>query len=151
MRTNPFSAAATLRGAALRRFALHYIEMLVAMGLGMVLLMPLWRPVLAVVGAAGLLDRATAHLLVMATDMALGMAAWMLVRRHSRAAIIEMTLAMYVPFAVLLVPLWAGALPAAAVSAAGHLLMLPAMALAMLLRAGEYTHHHAPSTPHPAA
>jgi hypothetical protein len=148
MRTNPFSAAAALRGAALRRFAVHYLQMLVAMVLGMVLLMPLWRPVLGAAGAAGLLDRTTVHLLVMATDMALGMALWMLVRRHSLAAVGEMTLAMYLPFAVLLVPLWAGALSPGAVSAAGHLLMLPAMALAMLLRASDYT--HTPRTPHPA-
>lgn len=138
MRTNPLSAAAGLRGAPLRRFARHYLEMLIAMVLGMVLLMPLWRPVLG----AGLMDRAGVHLPLMAADMTIGMGAWMLVRRHSRAALAEMALAMCLPFAVLMVPLWAGLLSAGAVSAAGHLLMLPAMAVAMLLRVGEYTHAH---------
>jgi hypothetical protein len=136
------SAAAGLRGAPLRRFARHYLEMLIAMVLGMVLLAPLWRPLLH---AAGLTEQATVHVLVMATNMTIGMSLWMLVRRHSWAAIGEMALAMYLPFVVLLVPLQAGLLSSGTVSTAGHLLMLPAMALAMLLRVGEYTHAHHPA------
>ena len=147
MRTNPFSAAAGVRGAPLRGFVRHYVEMVAAMVVGMMVLGPLWHPVLQ---AAGIMDPGPgAHLMLMATDMTIGMAVWMRVRRHGWPAIGEMAVAMYLPFVVLLVPLWAGALSAGAVSAAGHLLMLPAMAVAMLARAGEYTHVHA-ARPAPA-
>ena len=78
------------------------------------------------------------HVLVMATNMTLGMALWMAVRRHRWVAIAEMGLAMYVPFAVLLPPFWAGWLSADAVFVLGHVLMLPAMLLAMLRRPAEY-------------
>src|SRR4051794_18918480 len=82
----------------------HYLEMVVAMVVGMVVLGPvheyLWP---------GLDDRADVAALVMATDMAIGMAAWMRFRGHSWPAITEMSAAMYVPFAVLLVPFWTGA------------------------------------------
>jgi hypothetical protein len=59
-----------------------------------------------------------------------------------------MTAAMYAPFLILLVPWWAGLLPGEAVLLGGHVLMLPAMVLAMLHRRGEYTgdHAHVPRT-----
>jgi hypothetical protein len=75
--------------------------------------------------------------------MTIGMSAWMLVRRHSRRAIAEMGLAMYLSFAVLFPPFWAGWLPGDAVMVAGHVLMVPAMVLAMLRRPAEYGCHAA--------
>jgi hypothetical protein len=45
---------------------------------------------------------------------------------------------MYLPFAVLFVPYWAGAVSGSVVMDAGHLLMLPLMALAMVWRRDEY-------------
>ena len=48
----------------------------------------------------------------MATNMAVGMGAWMRFRGHSWRGIAEMSASMYVPFAVLLVPFWAGAIGA---------------------------------------
>ena len=78
------------------------------------------------------------HVLIMATDMAIGMAAWMAVRRHSTAMIAEMCAAMYVPFLALLVPYWLGAVSAGVVMTAGHLLMLPAMAVPLLRRRHEH-------------
>ncbi|MGY1728681.1 hypothetical protein ACI79J_17065 [Geodermatophilus sp. SYSU D01062] len=116
--------------------ARHYLEMVVAMVAGMVVLGPvgtwLWP---------ALDDRADVHAIVMATEMAIGMAAWMRVRRHSWPAIAEMSAAMYVPFVVLLVPYWTGTISASALFTAGHVLMLPAMALAMWWRLDEYAHH----------
>ncbi len=100
---------------------------------GMVALGPLWS-----LAAPTLPDRGDVHALVMATNMAVGMGAWMRFRGHSWASTAEMSGAMYVPFLVLLVPFWAGALSADALFTGGHLLMLPALALAMLLRPGEY-------------
>jgi flagellar biosynthetic protein FliP len=111
----------------------HFLEMLVAMAVGMVALGPLW-PDLAT-------DRVEAHTLVMATNMTVGMTALMLWRRHRPAAVVEMALAMYVPFVLLFPAHGAGWLSAGAVVVVGHVLMLPAMVLAMLHRPEEYTAH----------
>jgi len=118
------------------RFALHYLEMVVAMVVGMVVLEPVWSFLWP-----GLSDVVTAHVLVMATDMALGMALWMRLmksRRHGWAGIAEMSAAMYVPFVVLLPFYWTGVLSEMTLMTAGHVLMLPAMLVAMLRRRHEY-------------
>ncbi|GAB3313203.1 hypothetical protein GCM10027451_26980 [Geodermatophilus aquaeductus] len=124
------------RSRRTRHLVRHYLEMVVAMLAGMVVLGPvhgfLWP---------GLDDRADVAALVMATDMAIGMAAWMRFRGHSWPAITEMSAAMYVPFALLLVPFWLGAVSGGVLMTAGHVLMLPAMALAMWWRVDEYAHH----------
>jgi hypothetical protein len=112
----------------------HFVEMLVAMLVGMMALGPLW-PDLAT-------DRVEVHALVMATDMTIGMTALMLWRRHSAVAVVEMALAMYLPFVLLFPALWAGWLSGGAVFLAGHVLMLPAMVLAMLRRPAEYAACH---------
>ena len=117
------------------RFAFHFVEMVVAMAVGMVALGPLWS--LALPGLAAHPD---AHALVMATDMTIGMALWMRIRRHSWPRIAEMSAAMYLPFVVLLVPYWLGAISGAALTDLGHLLMLPAMLAAMLWRRADYYH-----------
>jgi flagellar biosynthetic protein FliP len=116
-------------------FVRHYVEMVVAMLVGMMVLGPLEQLVWPALD-----DRADVHAMVMATNMAIGMAAWMRFRRHSWPAIAEMSAAMYVPFVVLLVPYWAGAISGGTLSTAGHVLMLPAMALAMVWRREEYAH-----------
>jgi hypothetical protein len=48
--------------------------------------------------------------------------------------------AMYLPFLVLFVPLALGLIGEGALMLWGHVLMLPAMAAAMLLRPHEYAH-----------
>jgi hypothetical protein len=114
----------------------HYLEMVVAMLVGMVALGPVWSLVWP-----GWTATTEVHVLGMATNMAIGMAAWMAFRRHSPIAIVEMSAAMYLPFVVLLVPYWAGLIGAGVVFTAGHLLMLPAMAVPMLWwRRSEYVH-----------
>ncbi|RBY82049.1 hypothetical protein DQ238_05415 [Geodermatophilus sp. TF02-6] len=112
----------------------HYLEMVVAMVVGMVVPGPLEDLLWPELG-----DRVDVHVFVMATNMALGMGAWMRFRGHSWVAIAEMSAAMYVPFAVLLAPYWAGAVSGSFLFTAGHVLMLPAMALAMLWRLDEYS------------
>jgi len=113
----------------------HYLEMVVAMVVGMMALGPLEGLVWP-----GLDDRVDVHALVMATNMAIGMGAWMRFRRHSWPAILEMSAAMYLPFVVLLVPYWAEAVSGDFLFTAGHVLMLPLMALAMVWRRSEYAH-----------
>ena len=123
------------RGRRAWHFARHYLEMVVAMFAGMFLLGWLER-----LAAPGLELRTDVGVLVMATNMAIGMGAWMWLRRHSWRGIAEMSASMYVPFAVLLVPYWTGAIGEHALMTWGHLLMFPAMALVMVLRPSEYTH-----------
>jgi len=113
----------------------HYLEMVVAMFAGMFALGPVWGLVWP--GWTAVFE---VHVLVMATNMAIGMAAWMAFRRHSAVAIAEMSAAMYVPFLVLLVPYWLGAVSAGVVMTAGHGLMFLAMAAPMLWRRQEYVH-----------
>jgi flagellar biosynthetic protein FliP len=121
-----------------RRFALHYAEMLVSMGAGMVLFgwLESFLPV-------DLMARGDVGAVVMATNMSLGMGLWMRIRRHPWAGIAAMSAAMYVPFAVLLVPFWAGLISSGTLMLAGHALMLPAMALAMLRPSAGHGHGRA--------
>ena len=118
-----------------RHLGRHFVEMVVAMVVGMVVLGPVWLLVWP-----GLSGHVVADALVMATDMAIGMGGWMRFRGHSWGAIGVMSAAMYLPFLVLLIPFAAGAVTGATVTTAGHLLMLPAMALAMTYRRHEYLH-----------
>jgi hypothetical protein len=133
---------AVRRNAALRRFIRHYLEMVLAMVAGMVVLGPLESVALGALGASHALDRPELNVLVMATNMTVAMSAWMRFRGHTWAPVAEMAAAMYLPFVVLFVPLWLGTITEATLMFAGHLLMLPAMALAMLLRREEYTRAH---------
>jgi putative intracellular protease/amidase len=117
-------------------FVWHYIEMVIAMTLGMLLLGVVWDAVLPETA------RTDVPVLIMAADMTIGMAVWMGIRRHSLAAIAEMSLAMVLPFVILLVPFWFGVLPGHLVMPVGHVLMFVLMAVAMLRRRDEYLHHH---------
>jgi len=139
-RTSPVQKAR--RGTALRRFTVHYVEMVVAMVAGMVIFGPLETLIIDATGWSSVFDRAGVNALVMATNMTVAMAAWMRFRGHSRAPIIEMPAAMYAPFLVLLVPLWRGSITEPTFVLVGHVLMLLGMLLAMLLRLAEYTGHH---------
>jgi hypothetical protein len=123
-----------------KKFALHFAEMVVAMAVGMVVLHPVWMFVLDAVGAAGLMHNPYTGALIMATNMTVAMSAWMKFRGHRWRPIVEMGAAMYVPFLVLFVPLALDLIDKSALMLWGHLLMLPAMAVAMLLRPHEYAH-----------
>lgn len=130
------SARPTWRAAVTdRAFVVHYLQMLAAMIVGMVVLGPLSMLVGGRVAVE--LDA-----LLMATWMTAGMAAWMAWRRHSWRSIAEMGLAMYLAFAVLFPPLWLGLLTGDGVMIVGHVLMLPAMAIAMLYRREEHLRTH---------
>ncbi len=129
------TATATAPAHPVRHFVRLYLEMVVAMFAGMLVL----GAVVALVWP-GLTARADVGAMVMATNMAIGMGAWMRFRGHSWRGIAEMSAAMYAPFLVLLVPFWAGAIGEHALMTWGHVLMLPAMAAVMLLRPAEYAH-----------
>jgi hypothetical protein len=131
----------TLRGQALRRFVRHYLEMVLAMLAGMAVLGPAESMLLNPIGWAELRAHPETHALVMATNMTVGMAAWMRFRGHGWAATAAMAVAMYVPFVALFPPLWLGVLPATGLMVLGHVLMLLAMAAMMLWRRDQYTGH----------
>jgi hypothetical protein len=87
--------------------------------------------------------------LIMATNMTIAMCGWMRYRGHRWRPTLEMAAAMYLPFLALFPPLWLGILSPTGLMLYGHLLMLPAMTAAMLLRPGEYTGHHHNTQPSP--
>jgi flagellar biosynthetic protein FliP len=80
--------------------------------------------------------------LLMATSMSVGMTALMVWHRSPVSSIVEMCLAMYVSFAVLLPAHWLGLLSGEAVIVLGHVVMLPMMAAVMLRRREQYLDHH---------
>jgi hypothetical protein len=125
--------------ASTRHFARHYGEMLMAMFLGMgVLLMPLG----AALGVVGLSLHDTDALMIsgMAVTMTAPMVAWMRYRGHGWAACADMTAAMVIPTLGVLALLWTGLLPdLGTLLLIEHVVMLPSMLVAMLLRREEYT------------
>jgi hypothetical protein len=128
------------------QFLRHYLEMVVAMLLGMAILGPLESALLNPVGWQSLRSVPELNALVMATNMTAAMVAWMRYRGHGPAATTLMATAMYLSFVVLFPLLWLGVVSPSGVLVGGHLLMLPAMAAAMLLRRDRYTGRHIDKT-----
>jgi hypothetical protein len=93
-------------------------------------------------GWTALNDSIVPSTLLMATWMSLGMAIWMRVRGCGWPAILEMSLAMFVPFVMMYPFYWAGLVGGMAIMIVGHVLMVPAMVVAMLFRRDEYTRGH---------
>jgi hypothetical protein len=118
-----------------RTFLRHYLEMVVAMLLGMAV-------VLGALAAAGVeLASVELELLVMATSMTVPMVAWMRHRGHGWAPAAEMSGAMYAPTAAALVLLWTGLVEDEhGLMMIQHVAMFPLMFAAMLLRRDEYSH-----------
>jgi hypothetical protein len=121
-----------------KKFTVHFLEMVAAMAVGMVVLHPVWMFLLDASGAAWLMSNPYTGALIMAMNMTVAMSAWMRIRGHRWRPIAEMGAAMYLPFLVLFVPLALGLIDSGALMLWGHVLMLPAMAAAMLLRPHEY-------------
>jgi hypothetical protein len=133
-----------------RHFIRHYLEMLVAMFLGMgVLGVPAVLALESVgVTYSELQDDAPALLIVgMAATMTVPMVGWMRYRGHGWPACADMTAAMLVPTAGILALLWSGVMTdVGMLLMIEHTVMPPLMLVAMLLRRDEYTgaaHHRA--------
>jgi hypothetical protein len=125
-----------------RHFIQHLLEMTAAMFIGMgVLAMPV-RLLWDALGWEFMTENLVARTLVMATNMTIGMALWMRIRRHRWRPIAEMSLAMYLPFVVMYPFYFAGVAGTTGVMVVGHVLMVPAMAVVMLFRLDEYTVDH---------
>ena len=131
---------------AIRRFGRHYLEMVTAMVVGMVVLG----------GASAWLldlpDRTSVELVEMAVWMTLPMVAWMRFRGHRWRACNEMAAAMLVPVGAALALLWTGVVTDGdALVMLEHTAMFPAMLVAMLLRREEYAGHDHDEAPAPSA
>jgi hypothetical protein len=125
------------------KFVQHLAEMTIAMFVGMFVLGMPAKPLFEALGWTALNESTVPSTLVMATTMSVGMAAWMRVRGCGWPAILEMSLAMYVPFVAMYPFYWAGLVGDMGVMMVGHILMVPAMIVAMLFRLDEYTSSHA--------
>jgi hypothetical protein len=143
MTTTPYDQPRRTPLAGWLPFIRHYAEMVLAMAVGMVALHPLWTFALQAAGTPHLLDHAEPMTLAMATDMAIGMGAWMTFRRHGWRHIAEMTAAMYLPFVILFPATLAGAMTSGTMMIAGHGLMLATMLALMLWRRDHYGHRPA--------
>ncbi|HET9649347.1 MAG TPA: hypothetical protein VFP34_14115 [Microlunatus sp.] len=117
-------------------FVLHYLEMVLAMAIGMIALGPIWH--FAWPSYAARVETMAA---VMVLDMTVAMAVWMGLRHHSPRGIAVMSAAMVAPFAAVLAVYRLGLIPSDQVLTWSHVLMLPLMALVMLLPSGR-THRH---------
>jgi hypothetical protein len=128
-------------------FIRHYVEMVIAMGLGMLVL---GGGIAALLGAVGIdvgdrLDDAPAlQLLAMAFTMTAPMVAWMRYRGHGWAPAWEMAGSMFAPTFAAIALLWTGAVEDThALMMIQHIVMFPAMLAVMLLRLDEYSGHAA--------
>jgi hypothetical protein len=124
-------------GAGRRPFLRHYLEMMVAMLAGMVVVGGALRGALALAGT-GMPDQPEVLALEMAATMAIGMAVWMRVRGHGWPGTLEMAGSMFVPLPVLLPLVWAGAIGGDDLLMLEHVVMLPVMYLVMRRRRSEY-------------
>jgi hypothetical protein len=125
-------------------FIRHYIEMVVAMFLGMAVL---GVPAEWALGAAGSswselnTDAPALMLLGMAVTMTVPMVAWMRYRGHGWRANTEMAASMVLPTLAAIGVLAAGLVSIGTLLVVEHIAMLLGMLAAMLLRPDEYTHH----------
>jgi hypothetical protein len=131
--------------ASTRHFVRHYVEMVVAMFLGMGVLLP---PLGAALRAAGTSLHSSDVLMIsaMAVTMTVPMVGWMRFRGHAWTVCADMAAAMAIPTLAVLALLWSGLVAdLGTLLVIEHVAMLPSMLVAMLLRRDEYTgsvHHH---------
>ncbi len=141
--TAPPASSPPRRRTSILRFALHYVEMVIAMFVGMAVF---GLAIGAALGAAGLSYSYAEHPAVgsveMAFTMTAGMALWMRFRGHGWRGIVEMSGAMFASLVPVLPMLWADVLSADAAMMVMHVAMFPLMLIAMLLRRDEYAAPH---------
>ena len=127
-----------------KHFIRHYLEMVAAMFLGMLVLgLPAGWAVSAFGSSMSELhsDAPAAMLLGMAVTMTAPMVGWMRYRGHGWRASAEMSAAMFLPTFAAIALLWVELVEdIGGLMVIEHVAMLAAMAAAMLLRPAEYTH-----------
>lgn len=134
--------------ATKRRFARHFLEMLVVMMVGMCVFGAAFRGLHVLLFGNGVAAAWRDHVVLAASAMAFNMTVpmvlWMRYRGHSWERGGEMATVMNAPLPPLLVLYGLGAIQASGVLGLQMMLMLPAMLGAMLYRREEYSApHHA--------
>jgi hypothetical protein len=125
-----------------RRLLRHYVEMLVAMFVGMLVVGGAIRGLLALTAVSySTTEQPELSVLEMAFDMSVGMAVWMRYRGHGWPSTLEMTGAMFAPAIALLPLLWLDVIGGDSLMLLEHVLMLPLMYVVMLRRRSEYGGH----------
>jgi hypothetical protein len=119
-------------------FLRHYLEMVVAMFVGMAILGGALQGILALAGLEFPSQLPELTSLAMALEMSIGMVVWMRYRGHGWVSTLEMAGAMFVPAIVLFPLLWLGVISGESLLAIEHIAMLPLMYLVMLRRRTEY-------------
>ena len=129
--------------ASAKHFVRHYVEMVVAMFLGMAVLGLPAGLALNAMGTSWSELSTAPMLLLMATTMTVPMVGWMAYRGHGRRANAEMSASMFVPTFAVIGMLWAELVTDVGVLLViEHVAMLVSMLAAMLLRAAEYAGDH---------
>jgi hypothetical protein len=131
----PARAAAGHRGQGFLR---HYLEMVAAMLVGMVILSAAVRGIVALAGLQYPTQYPELAALEMAFTMSAGMVVWMRHRGHRWASTLEMAGAMFAPAVALFPLLWLGLIAGDDLLLLEHVGMLPLMYLVMLRRRAEY-------------
>jgi hypothetical protein len=146
LQAHPRARRARRMSSSTRHFIRHYMEMVVAMFLGMAVL---GVPAGWALGAVGSSwselnsDAPALMLLGMAATMTVPMVAWMRYRGHGWRANTEMSASMVLPTLAAIGLLVAGVMTdIGALLVVEHVAMLLGMLAAMLLRLDEYTHRH---------
>jgi hypothetical protein len=148
-------AAAMLKiSSPTRRFIRHYVEMIIAMFLGMIVLGVPAEAALRALGTSTAeleVDAPAVVLLIMAVNMTIPMVAWMRRMGHGWQPCNEMAASMFLPTFLVIGMMAAGAADYVSAMMLEHVLMLPAMLIVMLLRREEYScdhrhHAHVPAT-----
>jgi hypothetical protein len=131
--------------ASTRHFVRHYVEMVIAMFAGMGVLLPPLGAALRAFGTS-LHDTDVLMITAMAVTMTVPMVAWMRYRGHGWLPCAEMSAAMFIPTLGVLGLLWSGLVgDLGMLLLIEHVVMLPSMLVAMLLRRDEYAgavHRH---------
>jgi len=119
-------------------FLRHYLEMVVAMFVGMAVLGGAVRGILALAGLEFPTQYPELTSLEMALTMSTGMIVWMRFRGHGWLVTLEMAGAMFVPAVGLFPLLWLSVLSGDSLLMLEHIAKLPLMYLVMLRRRSEY-------------
>jgi hypothetical protein len=128
-----------------RTFLRHFVEMLLAMLLGMLVLGGITQLIFAAAGSSLTDAPGSVRVMLMGFDMTVPMVAWMSYRGHPRARNAEMAAAMIVPTLVAAALAAAGTLSTGAALGIQHAAMIPAMLGVMLWRYDHYSGSHAHS------
>jgi hypothetical protein len=125
-----------------KRFLRHFVEMLLAMFAGMLVLGGITELVFAAAGGSLSDAPGSVRVMLMGFDMTVPMVAWMSYRGHSRARNAEMAASMIVPTLAAAALAAAGVLSSAAALGVQHVVMIPAMLGVMLWRYDDYSRAH---------